>query len=183
MPTGIYPRRPVSKATRLKMSAKRKGVKKTQEHLQKIALGNKGKILSKETRLKMSISKMGKPSPMKGKTFGPMSIETKKKLSIANKGIKSYRWRGGVTKQNKLIRSSLEYRLWRISVFERDNYTCIFCEARSGNGKKIILNADHIKPFAYFPELRFELSNGRTLCIECHKRTDTYNSRAKKYAK
>lgn len=33
---------------------------------------------------------------------------------------------------------------------------------------------DHIKPFAYYPDLRFELSNGRTLCIDCHKKTDTY---------
>lgn len=33
-----------------------------------------------------------------------------------------------------------------------------------------------------FPELRFELSNGRTLCVECHQKTDTYGEKAKKYA-
>lgn len=41
------------------------------------------------------------------------------------------------------------------------------------------MNADHIMPFAYFPDLRFELSNGRTLCLKCHQKTDTYMGRAK----
>jgi hypothetical protein len=44
-----------------------------------------------------------------------------------------------------------------------------FCEKRGGE-----LHADHIKQFAYYPTLRFVLDNGRTLCKECHKQTDTY---------
>ena len=56
--------------------------------------------------------------------------------------------------------------IWRKAVFERDNYTCQICRVR---GK--YLEADHIKPFAYFPELRFELTNGRTLCRKCHDKT------------
>ena len=46
--------------------------------------------------------------------------------------------------------------------------------AMADNGKKIVLHADHIKPFAFFPKLRFAIDNGRTLCIDCHKKTDTY---------
>ena len=65
-------------------------------------------------------------------------------------------------------------RLWRKSVFERDNYTCVWCGAKNGNGKAIILQADHIKPFADYPELRFAIDNGRTLCIDCHKKTNDY---------
>ena len=66
----------------------------------------------------------------------------------------------------------IEYKLWRATVFERDNYTCIiWC----GNNKSGNLEADHIKPFAYYPELRFAIDNGREHCVErCHKTTDTY---------
>ena len=83
-------------------------------------------------------------------------------------------WKGGIAPINKKIRTSLEYKLWRKAIFERDNYTCQECNARNGNGETITLNADHIKPFAFFPELRFELTNGRTLCVPCHKKTNTY---------
>lgn len=72
-------------------------------------------------------------------------------------------WKGGISAQNSLIRNSIEYKLWRSAVFERDNYTCIWCGKRGG-----VLNADHIKPFCLFPELRFAIDNGRTLCKKCH---------------
>lgn len=76
----------------------------------------------------------------------------------------------GRTSEHKLIRDSAAMKKWREAVFERDDYTCQICGVRGG----VELNADHIKPFAYFPELRFELSNGRTLCVDCHKQTETY---------
>lgn len=70
---------------------------------------------------------------------------------------------------DKKIRQSAKYKAWRTLVFERDNYTCQFCSSRS-----VFLHADHIKPFALYPDLRFEVSNGRTLCVPCHKKTGTY---------
>ena len=63
----------------------------------------------------------------------------------------------------------LEHRLWRTSVFQRDNYSCVECGKRGGK-----LCADHIKPHCLFPELRFDVDNGRTLCEPCHKATDTF---------
>lgn len=62
-----------------------------------------------------------------------------------------------------------EYADWRKKVFERDDYTCQICKVRGGR-----LNADHIKDWAAFPLLRFDITNGRTLCVPCHKTTETY---------
>lgn len=62
-------------------------------------------------------------------------------------------------------RESKEYKFWRSSVFERDNYTCKACNER---GNK--LNAHHIKSWADYKEERFNIDNGITLCVECHKK-------------
>ena len=79
------------------------------------------------------------------------------------------RWRGGITDANKAARQSPAYKAWRRSVFERDGYRCVACGVVGG-----ALNADHIKPFALYPELRLDVSNGRTLCVECHMLTPTF---------
>ena len=93
---------------------------------------------------------------------------------IMPRGELSKNWRGGRTTIHERARKSTEYKLWRKAVFERDNYTCIWCDDRQKAGHKVILHADHIKPFAYFPALRFAIDNGRTLCFDCHKKTETY---------
>ncbi len=67
---------------------------------------------------------------------------------------------------DRLARYSKEAGEWREAIFERDNYTCQVCSIRG-----TYLEADHIKPWAYFPELRYELTNGRTLCRPCHDKT------------
>ena len=58
---------------------------------------------------------------------------------------------------------------WRLAVFERDDYTCRHCGQRGGR-----LQAHHIQPYKKHPELRHDLDNGLTLCIECHKKTDSF---------
>lgn len=60
-------------------------------------------------------------------------------------------------------RLSYRYRQWRKSVLERDNYTCQKCGA-----KEKVMEVHHIKSFAKYPELRDEVSNGITLCHNCH---------------
>mgnify|MGYP000887085962 CR=1 FL=1 len=67
------------------------------------------------------------------------------------------------------LRRSKKMADWRMAVFKRDDFTCQMCGERGGK-----LNADHIKPFALFPELRLVLTNGRTLCVPCHKATPSY---------
>lgn len=86
-------------------------------------------------------------------------------------------WKGGITPANTKIRNSKEYSEWRISVFIRDKYTCQICFTVGGK-----LNADHIIPFCASKEKRLDLNNGRTLCFNCHLKTDTYAYKALKYA-
>lgn len=138
---------------------------------------NKGKtgIFSEETIEKIRKSSTGKPSSRKGKKLEPLSETHRKNISESLKGEKCYNWKGGITKENLAIRASLEYRLWRESVFKRDNFTCVWCGDKNGKGKSVVLNADHIKRFADYPELRFAIDNGRTLCKPCH--LTTYGNR------
>lgn len=68
-------------------------------------------------------------------------------------------------KTNGDYRRNREYKEWRENVFERDNYTCQKCGRVGGE-----LNAHHIKPFKDYPKLRYEITNGITLCIECHRK-------------
>lgn len=87
-------------------------------------------------------------------------------------------WKGGVTPINNRIRRSAAYKHWRKAVLTRDNHTCVSCGATKESG--VILHVDHIKPFALFPELRFVVENGRTLCKPCHLKTDTYGGASMK---
>ena len=102
---------------------------------------NKGRVWPADVRLKISLSNKGKHS-----------------------GSKNNMWKGGVTDENLRMRWSQEYKDWRKAIFKRDDYTCIICDSRG-----VFLNADHIKPFSLYPELRLDMNNGRTLCVKCHK--------------
>lgn len=72
-----------------------------------------------------------------------------------------------------------EYKQWRKAVYERDNYTCQSCGVRPSKENKVSLNADHMYPQSIFPEFRYVLENGRTLCHPCHTKTATYGHRVK----
>lgn len=134
--------------------------KLTKEHKIKIGEGNRGKKRPDlSLRNKLNNNWLGKKH----------KEETKNKISKANKGSNHYNWKGGISEENSRIRHSREYKSWRSEVFKRDNYTCQMCGKKGRN-----LQADHIKPFATYRQMRFVLSNGRTLCLGCHHKTDSF---------
>jgi 5-methylcytosine-specific restriction endonuclease McrA len=81
------------------------------------------------------------------------------------RGQSHYAWKNGSSERNKNDRRRPEYTDWRNAVFTRDNFTCQKCgDATGGN-----LRAHHIKSFADYPNLRYAITNGTTLCHPCHE--------------
>ena len=137
--------------------------------------------------------KGGKPRcPICGKV---LHYSTKYCNRHAVAGERSYNWKGGITPLGARIRNLHEYQQWRLKVFQRDNWTCQDCRARSQKGKAVVLNAHHTpKSFAnilaeflqeynqFSPyddkdtlvrlatkyEPFWDVDGGKTLCDECH---------------
>jgi len=134
------------------------GKKYSKDRRDKISASLTGKKLSKEHIEKLRIAQTGSKK----------SVATRIKMAKAHSGDKTNFWKGGVSEKNRTerqqIMSTIEYKLWREGVFIRDDYTCVFCGQRGGD-----LEADHIKSFKDYPELRLALDNGRTLCVACHR--------------
>ena len=134
----------------------------------------KGKFCSKECCYKgrSPLPQAFKKGEINGPKKNPKSQETIEKLRIAQRkvnrrGEASPLWKGGCKTERRKDMGSWEYKEWRRLVFERDKFTCKFC-----NDNKLYLHADHIKSYADYPELRYNVDNGETLCYRCHyKRT------------
>ena len=66
--------------------------------------------------------------------------------------------------------SGLTTRTWSRSVYYRDNYVCQVCAQHGGN-----LNAHHLNGWDKFKFQRSDVSNGITLCKDCHKEYHHFN--------
>lgn len=142
------------------------GFKHPPEFLQKqsiLKMGNKN-CIGKQNRIGSQCSEITRKKISESKRGNKCTTETRKKMSLAQSGFKGSNWKGGITVENKKIRASIEYRLWREAIFARDGFVCQKCKE-----KNIYLHPHHILNFADYPELRFAIDNGITFCRECHK--------------
>ena len=154
---------------------------------QRIKEIHKNKVVSKETRRKIGVKNTGKrcseetkkklSAIHKGRV---VSKETKKKMSEACKGEKNHNWKGGITPLCGKVRDSDKYNEWRKKVFKRDKFQCQLCGNKVG-GKLI---AHHKILFSYIMgyykvdtfekamdcKVLWDLNNGITLCVGCHKK-------------
>ena len=85
-----------------------------------------------------------------------------KTIHSINKGQNHWNWQGGITSENEKLRNSVEYKNWQQEVYKRDDYCCQICN------KKKDINAHHLWSWKEYPELRFDITNGITLCKKCH---------------
>ena len=74
------------------------------------------------------------------------------------------------TSERQALRRHVGYAAWRDAVFARDGYACRACTA-SG----VQLEAHHHVPWATDAKLRLKVSNGITLCRECHRLWHAYD--------
>lgn len=157
----------------------RLGKKHNEDARRKIRARRALQTFSPETRRKLSFAGKGRKP-----VLVPWTSERRRIASERQRGAKSKWWRGGRTALSTNIRHCSKYTEWRLSVFERDRFTCVEC----GFDKGRIIEADHIIPFAVLLKENdiktvvqalecsalWKIENGRTLCKRCHRKTATY---------
>lgn len=112
-----------------------------------------------------SCAKKGKSNPFYGKKVSKEHREKLKLIMSKRVGELHQNWKGGISRDLHSL-SFPEYREWRMNIFKRDNFKCkIFNSDCKGQ-----LQAHHILNWKDYPELRYEINNGITLCVAHHPR-------------
>jgi len=85
---------------------------------------------------------------------------------LKNKGQNHPNWNPDLTDEDRLARRDIQAsKDWSYKVKQRDDFTCQRCgDNRGGN-----LVSHHIESYSTAKDLRFDLRNGITLCVDCHK--------------
>lgn len=106
---------------------------------------------------------------MKGIHLSPLSEFTSERAT----GAKNVNWKGGVSGEHRTLRKSKAHKVWSSEVYRKNGWHCIDCNIKCQKGSIV---AHHLQNFADFPDLRFDVSNGVTLCRSCHaKRHNPHN--------
>ena len=102
------------------------------------------------------------------RTFGSLlsSKECPTCRLLNNKGENNQNWNPNLTQEEREFGRQIEgYSDWIYSVQERDNYTCQCCGKKSSGD----MNTHHMDGYNWCKDKRVSVSNGVTLCGECHK--------------
>ena len=143
------------------------GKKHNSESIEKMRISHKGCVpwnkgipMAEETKKKMI------ESLRIARTGWKHSEETKRKMSESHKGEKHYRWNPDREEVAHNLRNDGEYKQWALKVKKRDENTCQM-KSESCSGYNTV---HHIKPWATYPESRYEVLNGIILCQGHHPR-------------
>lgn len=143
----------------------------TPEHRAKIAAGMRRYVKTPEHRANLGKSLRGRKASeaerlanSRAQTGKVLSEGTKRKIGEAIRGERHWAWKGGVPRLARW--KDADYRAWQRAVFDRDGWTCQHCGYHNKRGEK--LHAHHIQSYADHPGLRLDVSNGLTLCLDCH---------------
>lgn len=94
------------------------------------------------------------------------SVECREKMARAKEGAfigeNNPNWKGGIAFKDP-DRNRYPYKRWVRAVKDRDGWACREC------GSNDQLHAHHIKRWRDYPDLRYEIDNGLTLCHPCHE--------------
>jgi hypothetical protein len=141
-----------------------KGKKHKPESLEKLRTSLRGRTYSSEYKEKMRQTMIRTNAVARLRTGNPVWNKGIKGVhKYARKGSDHPFWKGGITPELLKIRGSIEYELWRNSVYARDNWTCQKYKIKGG-----VLNAHHILNFKSHPDLRLAIDNGITLSKRAH---------------
>lgn len=142
-----------SEESKIKMSKSHKGVPSAM----------KGKHHTEEARKKMGVKKgmfSGEKNPNYGKHF---SKKIRDKISKSNKKRYLEKCKQLGIKPNTYRERPKKFERWARQIKIKDGFTCQLCHETGGK-----LRSHHIKAWVDYPNDRYNIKNGITLCKECH---------------